>query len=240
MSSMSCVQGDARRDETWELLLGPRKAALLLTDPPYCLLTRRRKSGDLRDKRQGVKIDQDPIHRFEDVRSYRKFTEEWLTKAAARTSGPLIIWTNFLGKQPIRTVAGGLGYHEAGEFTWAKRTTESEGNEQLLRVYETALVFAREPLPPLRPEEPQRVWCVAAGYDDDGEAQRHHGHPNHKPFSVLEPLVRQWSKPGDLIVDCFAGSGSIPAAALKLGRAAACSELESLWAQRVTERLSAR
>src|SRR2546430_10303998 len=46
-----------------------------------------------------------------------------------------------------------LGYQVAGEFVWAKRTTERDGNEQLLRVYETALVFLREPLPPLRPED---------------------------------------------------------------------------------------
>ena len=235
---MTCVAGDARLDATWDAALKGERAALLLTDPPYCLLTRRRKGGDLRDKRAGVKIDRDPVVRFEDVRAYRKFTEEWLPKAAARCDGALVVWTNFLGKQPIRTVAQGLGYGEAGEFTWAKKTTEHEGNEQLLRVYETALVFSREPLLPLSLSEPQRVWCVAAGYDDEGEAQRFFAHPNHKPFGVLEPLLRQWSRPGDLVVDPFAGSGSIPAAALRLGRRAACSEIEAEWAGRVTRRLS--
>jgi site-specific DNA-methyltransferase (adenine-specific) len=237
MPQLSCVAGDARDEHTYDLSLGPAKAALLCTDPPYCLLTRRRKGGDLRDKRQGVKIDRDPIVRFEDVRSYRKFTEEWLPKAAGRCTGPLIIWTNFLGKEPIRLVARGLGFAQAGEFTWAKRTSESDGNEVLLRVYETALVFLRDPLPELGPGDPQRVWCVAAGYDDDGEATLAGGHPNHKPFPVIEPLVRQWSRPGDVVLDPFAGSGSIPAAALRLGRAAACSELEPDWAARVSRRL---
>ena len=234
---MPCVAGDARLEATWDAALQGERAALLLTDPPYCLLTRRRKGGDLRDKRAGVKIDRDPVVRFEDVRGYRKFTEEWLPKAAARCDGALVIWTNFLGKQPIRTVALGLGYRELGEFVWAKQTTEHEGNEQLLRVYEAALVFSKAPLPPLSPADPQRVWCVAAGYDDEGEAQRFFAHPNHKPFGVLEPLVRQWSRPGDLVVDPFAGSGSIPAAALRLGRRAACSEIEKEWAERVTRRL---
>jgi len=177
-----CVAGDARLDGTYQAMLGVERASLLLTDPPYCLLTRRRKGGDLRDKRAGVKIDRDPVVRFEDVRAYRKFTEGWLPKAAARCDGALVIWTNFLGKQPIRTVALALGYAEVGEFVWAKKTTEHEGNEQLLRVYETALVFSKAPLPPLSPADPQRVWCVAAGYDDEGEAQRHGAHPNHKPF----------------------------------------------------------
>lgn len=235
---MTCVTGDARLEETYRQVLGGGRAALLITDPPYCLLTRRRKGGDPREKRAGVKIDRDPVARFDDVRAYRRFTEEWLPKAAAHVDGPLIVWTNFLGKEPIRSVAGGLGYLTVGELVWAKRSSRREGNEQLLRVYETALVFLKEPLPPLEPKDASRVWCVAAGYDDDGEAQRWGNHPNHKPFSVLEPLVRQWSCPGQLILDPFAGSGSIPAAALRLQRRAACSEIDPEWAGRVSRRLS--
>ncbi len=234
----ACVRGDARDEETYRQVLGGERAALLFTDPPYCLLTRRRKGGDLRDKRAGVKIDRDPVVRFEDVRGYRKFTEEWLPKAAAHARGPAVIWSNFLGKEPIRAVARGLGYVEAGEFTWAKRASEREGNEQLLRVYETALVFLREPLAQLEPGDAPRVWCVAAGYDDDGEATRWGAHPNHKPFTVLEALLRQWSRPGDLVLDPFAGSGSIPAAALRLHRRAGCSEIEADWADRVSRRLA--
>jgi site-specific DNA-methyltransferase (adenine-specific) len=233
----ACVEGDAREERTYDLALRGRRAHLLCTDPPYCLLTRRRKGGDEREKRRAVKIDRDPVVRFEDVRAYRKFTEEWLPKAAARCDGPLAVWTNFLGKEPIRTVASSLGYSQAGELVWAKRTSESDGNEVLLRVYETALVFLRGTLPALSPSDPQRVWCVAAGYDDEGEGQVLGGHPNHKPFSVIEPLVRQWSRPGEVVLDPFAGSGSIPAAALRLDRAVACSEIEPDWAARVTRRL---
>src|SRR5213082_2779564 len=138
---MICVEGGARREATYDAALRGERAGLLLTDPPYCLLTRRRKGGDLRDKRAGVKIDRDPVVRFEDVRAYRKFTAEWLPAAAAHVDGPLVVWTNFLGKEPIRSAAGELGYREAGEFLWAKRTSERDGNELLLRVYETALVF---------------------------------------------------------------------------------------------------
>jgi site-specific DNA-methyltransferase (adenine-specific) len=189
---VTCFRGDARDEETYRRTLGAGRAALLLTDPPYCLLTRRRKGGDLREKRAGVKIDREPVVRFEDVRAYRKFTEEWLVKAAAHVDGPLIVWTNFLGKEPIRAVARGSGFSQAGEFVWAKRTSEKEGNEQLLRVYETALVFARTLPPPLRPGDPPRVWCVAARYDDDGEAQRWGSHPNHKPFSASRTLNGLW------------------------------------------------
>ena len=138
----------------------------------------------------------------------------------------------------IRSTARELGYRESGEFLWAKKSSEREGNELLLRVYETALVFLKESLPELRPEDVPRTWCVAAGYDDDGEAVKWGNHPNHKPFSVLEPLLRQWSRPGDLVLDPFAGSGSIPAAALRLQRRIACGEIEPEWAGRASRRLS--
>lgn len=236
-----CVQGDARQEDAYRAALGGEVADALVTDPPYCLLTRRRKGGDLRDPHAGRKIDRAPVLRFESVRDYRSFTEAWLPRAVShlRPRAPLLVWTNFLGKEPIGSVAGGLGYQLAGEFEWAKRTTERDGNEQLLRVYETALVLLRDPLAPLGPADPPRSWCVAAGYDDDGEAARWGNHPNHKPFTVLEALLRAWTRPGELVLDPFAGSGSIPAAAARLGRRAACIELEPEWVRTVSDRLAA-
>src|SRR3989454_11869986 len=200
-AAVRCLNGDARVEETYRSALAGERARLLLTDPPYCLLTRRRKGGEVRDKRAGVKIDREPVVRFADVRAYRRFTEEWLPKAAARDEGPIIGRTNLLGKEPIRAVARELGHGEAGEFLWAKRTSQHEGNEQLLRVYETALVFLRSPLPQLQAADVQRVWCVAAGYDHDREGRRLGRHSEYQAVFVLEPLLRPWSPPGGLGAD---------------------------------------
>jgi site-specific DNA-methyltransferase (adenine-specific) len=236
----SCIQGDSTKPDAWTRLLGERLGDVLLTDPPYCLLVRRRRGGDERDPK-GRKNDTGPVvRRFEDVREYREFTNAWLGQAVRhlKPKAPLIIWTNLLGREPITTVARSLGYaHEIGEFVWGKRTRESNSGEELLRVVETALVFStsRPSAPSL--EAPATPWAAVAGYDDDGEAERWGNHPNHKPLGVLEPLVRTWSKPGELIVDPFAGSGSIPAAAVRLGRDAAAIERDGTWATRVQERL---
>ena len=121
---------------------------------------------------------------------------------------------------------------------WGKRTRESNSGEEILRVVEVALVMARQPAPPADAAAPALPWSVVAGYDDDGEAARWGSHPNHKPCRVLEPLVRSWSRPGELVLDVFAGSGSIPAAAWKLGRRAFCIELDPAWAEKVTRRLN--
>ena len=235
-----CVQGDARRPEVLAEALGGRRTTLLLTDPPYCLLSRRRKGGDDREPRAGRKIDRQPVHRFDDVRAYRRFTTEWLPAAAASVvdDGTAVVWTNFLGRAPILSVAADAGFPIlAGEFTWAKLSREGGGNERLARIYEVALVLRRAPLPRPGPGQPSLPWAVVAGYDEEGEAERWGSHANHKPFGVLEPLLRTWSRPGDLVLDCFAGSGSIPAAALRLGREVACIEVEATWAGRVSMRI---
>jgi len=233
------VAGDSRSPESYASFRD-LKAAALIADPPYCLLTRRRKGGDLRESK-GRKLDHEIVVRFEDVRSYRKFTEAWLPLALGCLAPEAIavIWTNFLGKEPIREVARAHGYaHLRGEFVWAKRTREVEGSEQLLRVYEVALILARTPAPPLGLGDTLPVRAVVAGYDDEGEAAKWGSHPHHKPFGVVEPLIRELSRPDDWVLDPFAGSGSIPAAALRLGRRAAGIELEPAWAEKVRARLA--
>jgi len=44
------------------------------------------------------------------------------------------------------------------------------------------------------------------------------GYPTQKPIIVLERIIQALSKPGDLVLDCFVGSGTAVLAAQKLGR----------------------
>ena len=43
-------------------------------------------------------------------------------------------------------------------------------------------------------------------------------HTTQKPDSLMEALVRDFTDPGDLICDPFAGSGTTGVAAIRLGR----------------------
>ena len=236
---MSCICGDATSETAWQQALGPASADLLFTDPPYCLLTRRRRGGDERDPKHRKNESGEVVQRFENVRAYREFTERWMKLAAARVKGPFVVWTNLLGREPILTTAAKHGWkHLRGEFVWGKKTRDGNSGEELLRVVEVALVLTRDSAVPPTPDDAAVPWSAVAGYDDDGEAALFGSHPNHKPFGVLEPLVRTWSRKGQLVVDPFAGSGSLPAAAQKLGRAVACIELQPKWAERVSQRLA--
>lgn len=44
------------------------------------------------------------------------------------------------------------------------------------------------------------------------------GYPTQKPFGVIERIIRASSNPGDLVMDFFAGSGTVGAVCEKLGR----------------------
>lgn len=43
-------------------------------------------------------------------------------------------------------------------------------------------------------------------------------HPTEKPIAALTPLIKSFLRPGDVVLDCFSGSGSTLVAAKKLGR----------------------
>src|SRR5438477_3504069 len=54
-------------------------------------------------------------------------------------------------------------------------------------------------------------------------------HPAEKPLALLEHAIEATTREGDIVLDCFAGSGSTALAAIKLGRRAVAIEIQSNW-----------
>jgi len=234
------LQADSRRPSSYTAVLGEATVPLLHADPPYCLLVRRGRKGQKRDPK-AAKINHSAVTRYEDVADYRRFTRAWLLPAAERIAadGHAVIWTNLLGRQPITEVAEEAGLVPHGHFLWAKLGKKGNVGEQVARLYEVALVFGRAPEPALAPGDPAPPRHHISGYDDDGEAGDWEHHPNHKPMSLLAPILRYYSRPGDRVLEPFSGSGSTAAAAVRLGRKASALELRETWARVSGERLRA-
>lgn len=226
------LQGDSRRPSSYVAVLGDSPVPLLHADPPYCLLVRRNKRGQAREPKK-AKVNHAAVSRFADVTAYRDFTRAWLLPAAARLTedGHAIIWTNLLGRPPIQEVAADAGLVFHGEFQWAKLGRQGNAGEKIARLYELALIFGRQPAPTLGPEDPCPQRFFISGFDVEGEAGRWDHHPNHKPFSLLEPLLRGYSRPGDRVLEPFSGSGSTAAACVQLGRKVSAIELRETWAK---------
>lgn len=62
-------------------------------------------------------------------------------------------------------------------------------------------------------------------------------HPTEKPVPLLADLITAVTKPGDLILDPFAGSGSTLVAAKKTGRRFVGIELDELYYERAQRRI---
>lgn len=64
-------------------------------------------------------------------------------------------------------------------------------------------------------------------------------HPAEKPLSLLEHAIEATTYPGDIVLDCFAGSGSTSIAALHLGRRTISMEVDPKWLEVIATRLEA-
>ena len=59
------------------------------------------------------------------------------------------------------------------------------------------------------------VWYF---YNLVGNKKESLGYPTQKPVALLERIIKCTSKPGDIVLDCFGGSGTTATVAHKLGR----------------------
>ena len=67
-----------------------------------------------------------------------------------------------------------------------------------------------------RGKNPGDVWSDL--HPIQGNSIENTKYPTQKPEALLERIIRASSKPGDLVFDCFMGSGTTQAVAMKLGR----------------------
>lgn len=63
-------------------------------------------------------------------------------------------------------------------------------------------------------------------------------HVCEKPLALLTHMIETTTRPGDTILDCFAGSGAVLDAARQLGRRAIGMEMDRHWCEKASARLS--
>lgn len=78
------------------------------------------------------------------------------------------------------------------------------------------------------------VWTIPT----PGAKEKEFGnHPTQKPLALLERIISACSRPGDLVLDPFAGSGTTGVAAQRLGRRFVGIELDAGFAELAARRL---
>lgn len=81
---------------------------------------------------------------------------------------------------------------------------------------------------------PSDVWYVAT---INGMAKERENYPTQKPEELIEKIIKASSKQGDIVFDCFMGSGTTQAVAMKLGRKFLGADINLGAIQTTTKRL---
>lgn len=119
------------------------------------------------------------------------------------------------------------GFRTVGHIVWPKPYACSSGHTEVR--HESAFVLAKGwPCKPSRPIRDVQAW----------EFSGNRAHPTEKAVSVIAPLIRAFSRPGDVVIDPFLGSGTTAVAAALTGRAYIGIELEERYCDLARRRLA--
>ena len=119
------------------------------------------------------------------------------------------------------------GFSVVGHMVWTKDYSSRTGVLQYR--HEQAYVLAKgNPARPAQPIADVQPWTRTGN----------RAHPTEKAVEGLRPLIRCLSKPGDLVCDPFAGSGSSLVAAALAGRDYLGIELEERYCAHARKRLA--
>jgi site-specific DNA-methyltransferase (adenine-specific) len=221
--------------------LPPHSVDVAFADPPYLLSN----GGTTCQSGRRASVDKGRWDASRGVAEDHAFQARWLAavRKVLKPSGTL--WVS--GTQHVIFSIGfalqELGYHLLNTVTWYKpnaspnlacrfftHSTEillwaspSRGRPLQHRFNYKAMKAAnggkqmRDLWAICEPPEPggeQVVWAVPT----PGPREKVHGrHPTQKPLALLERVLAASAKPGDLVLDPFAGSGTTGVAALRAG-----------------------
>lgn len=119
------------------------------------------------------------------------------------------------------------GFKPVGQIVWAK--PYASRSRYTAYHHESAYVLAKgRPPCPRTPLRDVQEWVYSGN----------RRHPTEKAVDILTPLIKAYSRQGDLVLDPFAGSGSTAVAASLLGRRYVGIELEKAYCALARQRLA--
>jgi len=119
------------------------------------------------------------------------------------------------------------GFRPVGHFVWVKRYASCMRHTRMK--HEQAYLLAKgNPVMPKDPPSDVLEWAYTGN----------RLHPTQKPISGLVPLIRAFTKPNDLVLDPFAGSGSTGVAARHCNRRFLLIEQDAGYYRTAAERLT--
>jgi site-specific DNA-methyltransferase (adenine-specific) len=205
----------------------------VFADPPYLL------------SNGGFSVSggkQVPVHKGEwdsskGFDSDMDFHRSWITaiKPKLKSNGTLAVSGTYHSIYKCGVILEELGFRILNEIVWFKPNgAPNLGGRSFAASHETIIWASVErkarhtfnyldmkkgrfPEDSIKKQDKQMrsVWSIP---NTPAREKTHGKHPTQKPLALLERLVMACTKPGDVVLDPFAGSGTTGVAAVSLGR----------------------
>ncbi|WP_142848892.1 DNA methyltransferase [Telmatospirillum sp. J64-1] len=210
----------------------PEKSVdMVFADPPYNLQL----GGELR-RPNNSRVDGvvDEWDRFDDFAAYDRFTRDWLTAArrVLKDDGCLWVIGSYHNIFRVGAILQDLGFWILNDVVWRKSnpmpnfrgTRFTNAHETLIwcgKSKDSRYTFNYDSMKALNEGLQMRsdwVLPLCSGPERLKGAAGKKAHPTQKPEALLYRVVLSASKPGDVILDPFFGTGTTGAVAKKLNR----------------------
>jgi DNA modification methylase len=215
--------GDATDAGSYAALLGDTLADMIWQDPPYNVDY----ANTAKDKLHGTNR---PILNDNLGDGFYDFLLAALTPALAHCRGAVYIAMSSSELDTLQSAFRAAGGKWSTFIIWAKNTF-TLGHADYQRQFEPILYGW--------PEGGKRHWCGDRDQGDVWQIKKPHKndlHPTMKPVELVERAIRNSSRPGDVVLDAFGGSGTTMIAAEKSGRRSRLIELDPKYVDVIVRR----
>jgi len=212
--------------------LPPASVDLIFADPPYNLQL----AGDLhRPDASRVDAVDDAWDKFESFSAYDAFTRAWLVAArrVLKPDGTIWVIGSYHNIFRVGTALQDLGFWLLNDVVWRKTNPMPNfRGRRLQNAHETLIWASRDAeargytfnyeAAKAGNEDLQLrsdwLFPICTGAERLKDADGRKVHPTQKPEALLHRILSIASRPGDVVLDPFFGSGTTGAVARRMGR----------------------
>ncbi len=229
-----------------------RSVDLVFADPPYNLQL----SGNLtRPDQSRVDGVHEQWDRFDSFAAYDAFTRAWLAECrrVLKKDGTLWVIGSYHNIFRVGAIMQDLGFWLLNDVIWLKTNPMPNfRGRRFTNAHETMIWAAREKasrytfnydaLKALNEDKQMRSdWLlpICTGHERLRNGKGEKLHPTQKPEALLYRVLLASSKPGDVVLDPFFGTGTTGAVARRLGRRFIGIERDARYAKAAEERIAA-
>lgn len=225
---------------------------LIFADPPYNLQL---ESGLTRPDQSKVDAVDDDWDKFDSFAHYDAFTNDWLKAArrALKPNGAIWVIGSYHNIFRVGTALQNLDFWMLNDVIWRKAnpmpnfrgTRFTNAHETLIwasKTQKSRVTFNYDALKQANDDTQMRsdwLFPICTGAERLKDESDDKVHPTQKPEALLYRIITATTKPGDVVLDPFFGTGTTGAVAKKLGRHFIGIEREDTYINAALKRIAA-